>query len=490
MGRIIFKRETEKELNKIYSRVSQNVCFDRMINTTLLVVGAGAIGPAVEQLVRLGIKRVYLFDNKPVQRKNLVAQNFCYSDKGTPKTEALKKRLHECQFEKNNPEIPPLEVFTYGDFLDVTDSEIKQIIAKEKSDGRLVIMVMASDYHPVQARGNRIALENEIPIFWVGIYGMGKAGEIIFYVPGFDLPCYRCITETRYRFFDKNRLINRLRGDSSGSGKSSGLPMAASFIDAVLAHLIIGYIHFETETNQHGRLFHKLLVEKRNFIQCQLDPEYMLNDSENIFFQIQGPDLIAFNTLFQQESRKTDCIDCRDFAINSVWKNTDYTKENYRKALETFSMRESKLSHKSDYVHPLLNEYNELFPQWEKDQLSTAFKTEEGSEIIIEKTGTRVGTVPLENVIGKESIRNIKPGHYMIRLDNGRIIWQDELSEQELIWTAAFPGEALNLAADTGGITPRMTREIKLLDGDLIIRVYPEIESGRIEIEIKGSDID
>jgi len=487
MGQIIFKRKTENALNELYCRVSQNVRFDRMINTTMLVVGTGAIGPAVEQLVRLGIKRVYLFDNKLVLRKNLVAQNFCYSDKGTPKTEALKKRLHKCQFEKNNPEIPPLEVFTYGDFLDVTDSEIKQIIAKEKSDGRLVILIMASDYHPVQARGNRIALENDVSVFWVGIYGMGKAGEIIFYVPGFDLPCYRCITETRYRFFDKNRLINHLRGDSSGAGRSSGLPMAASFIDAILSHLIIGYIHFETETNQHGRLFHRLLAEKRNLIQCQLDPDYMLNDSENIFSQIQGPDLIAFNTLFQQESRNADCIDCRDFAINSVWKNTDYTQENYRNTLETYSTWEAKFSSVSDYVHPLLYEYKEFFPQWERDQLSSIVKKQEASEIIVERNGKIFGVIPLKNMSGAKTIRSVKPGHYVIRLNTDHIIWQDELSDQELIWTAAFPGQALNLAADTGEMNPRMTREIKLLDGDLIIRVFPEIESGRLEVEMRNS---
>ena len=56
-------------------------------------------------------------------------------------------------------------------------------------------------------------------------------------MPGYDLPCYRCITESRYEFFDKNRLSDHLRGDNTGAGRSAGLPMAASFIDAVLAHL-------------------------------------------------------------------------------------------------------------------------------------------------------------------------------------------------------------------------------------------------------------
>jgi len=314
-----------KILEERYTRVSQNVRFYQMGNTTILCVGTGAIGASIEGWVRLGINRIYLFDNKAVKIKNMVAQNFCHSDIGKPKTEALKRRLLECQFEKGNSDIPSLQIFTYSDFLAVTDKEIQRIIEKEKSKGRKVIIVMASDYHPVQARGNRIALKFGVTVFWVGIYRMGKAGEVIFYAPGHELPCYRCITETRYRFFDNNRLAGHLKGDRDGAGISSGLPMAATFIDAVLSHLIIGYIHCDIETNQHARLFRRLLNEKRNLIQCQLDPEYILNDSENIFAQIQGPDQICFNTIFQQESINPECPDCS--LGKNAWYHTDYTKE-------------------------------------------------------------------------------------------------------------------------------------------------------------------
>jgi hypothetical protein len=200
-------------------------------------------------------------------------------------------------------------------------------------------------------------------VFWVGIYQMGKAGEIIFYHPDYKLPCYRCITETRYRFFDKNRLADHLRGDFRGSGKSSGLPSAASFIDAVLDHLVIGLVHMDIDENQHGRLFKKILNEKRNFIQCQLDPDYKLNDQEDIFSQIRGPDLIAFNTLFQRVNKKSDCIDCCSF-FDSVWNHTDYTSENYRETIMNLCLMVSPYCNGPTFVHPLLKEYADLFPVW------------------------------------------------------------------------------------------------------------------------------
>jgi len=453
----------------------------------LLIIGTGAISFFVELLVRIGIKRVYLFDNKSVQRKNIVAQNFHHSDEGFQKPEALKKRLHGCQFEKGNSEIPPLEVFTNGDFLTVTDKEIEQIITKEKSEGRQVILIMASDYHPAQARGNRIAIKYDVPVFWVGIYHLGKAGEIIFYIPGFDLPCYRCITETRYSYFDKKRLSNHLTGDCSGSGRSTGLPTAASFIDAVLEHLIIGYIHIDTETNQHGRLFRGLLVEKRNLIQCQLDPDYLLNDSENIFSQIQGPDQIAFNTIFQTENRKRDCLDCRSFATNSVWKHTDYTRENYRETLEIFSDIASASANRVRIDHPLLKEYEDYFPEWEK-LLKLKLIAEGNFEISMEQNGKEIFKVYTGNLPVRKIIRNVNPGPYVVKSSIKSTLWQGELKEKDLIWTESYPGQPLKLAADTGEIFSRSTREIKLLNDKIIIQVFPEIESGRLELEIKGHD--
>jgi len=318
---------------------------------------------------------------------------------------------------------------------------------------------------------------------------MGMAGEIIFYLQGHDLPCYRCITESRYNFFDKNRLINHLKNDFSGSGKSMGLPMAATMVDSILSHLVIGYIHRNIKENQHGRLFRKLLREKRNFIQCQLDPDYRLNDSDDIFSQIQDPALTAFNTIFQQENKKQDCLDCRKFFDNWVWKNTDYTKENYRKVLETFSMREKGLSPKSDYVHPLLYKYNNLFPQWEKYSEEFSFDGDESIRIIIERDGIVIDSIIMTNLDDIKYINNIIPGLYSIKSDNDQKIWSGEFTEQHLIWNSAFPERPIELAADTGNSMAESTLKQKLFNGQIILSILPGIESGCLQIQTGGLDL-
>ncbi|WP_413207707.1 ThiF family adenylyltransferase [Rhodospirillum sp. A1_3_36] len=324
-----------EELNDRYVRVSGNVDFNEMTSTTLVVVGTGASGQMIEGFVRLGIKRLYLFDLDTVEAKNLAAQNFTCDDIGLPKTEALKRRLEACEFERDNSAVPALEVVTGGDFLAISDDDIDELIRGEKAAGNRVLFIMASDHHPVQARGSRIALWYDVTVFWVGIYRGGMAGEIIFFDREHPLPCYRCITRERYEYWDANHLVDHRSGTTkTGAGRSAGLPMAASFIDAILGHLVIGAIHKVIPDNPHGAFYRRLLAEKRNFIQTQLDPTYRLGD-EDLFAQIEGKDIISFNTLFQTEAHKADCPDCATveqnwgghFGMVAVlpWKRTDYT---------------------------------------------------------------------------------------------------------------------------------------------------------------------
>jgi hypothetical protein len=106
-----------------------------------------------------------------------------------------------------------------------------------------------------------------------------------------------------------------------------------------------------------------------------------------------------------------------------------------------------------------------------------------GLEIIIDKNGESIVSIPIKNGPYSEKIQNIKPGQYEVRLNTGRILWQGELTVRDLVWTAAFPETDMALAADTGEFSGFMTREIKLLNGELVLRIVPELEGGCIELE-------
>lgn len=107
----------------------------------------------------------------------------------------------------------------------------------------------------------------------------------------------------------------------------------------------------------------------------------------------------------------------------------------------------------------------------------------EYAEFIIERAGRSVGHIRLETQRSSGSVSRIEPGTYSVTLSTGWGIWEAALTERDLIWSAAFPGRALDAAADTGNVGAAATREIPLLDGELTLRVFPGIDSGRIEIE-------
>ena len=135
-----------------------------------------------------------------------------------------------------------------------------------------------------------------------------------------------------------------------------------------------------------------------------------------------------------------------------------------------------------------------LQPRWKDEFERLCRETSESEiyripEIIIERNGEPITSISCERLPVTKEMRNVNPGHYSLKLDTGRVIWEEELTGQDLLWADAFPGQDLDMAADTGDTVARMTREIRLLNGELVIRVFPEIESGRLELTIRGSNL-
>ena len=140
----------------------------------------------------------------------------------------------------------------------------------------------------------------------------------------------------------------------------------------------------------------------------------------------------------------------------------------------------------------LIKAYPRLWEEFNKlcQETSEPETTHRNIEIVIDRDGEPFGSIIFDVPPCIKKIKTVKPGFHTFQLTTGRIIWQGELTEKEIFWGKAFPEQALALAADTGDKTIIMTREIKLMGGELIIRVIPEIENGCIEICLKGNDFE
>ena len=93
-----------------------------------------------------------------------------------------------------------------------------------------------------------------------------------------------------------------------------------------------------------------------------------------------------------------------------------------------------------------------------------------------------VGQGSLSLTEGRAAFDRIFPGHYHLEIETGQLLWEAELREEDLMWTKAFPDQELALAATTEEVHAEPTRSFSLLDGEIILNVYPGIESGRVKI--------
>ena len=87
--------------------------------------------------------------------------------------------------------------------------------------------------------------------------------------------------------------------------------------------------------------------------------------------------------------------------------------------------------------------------------------------------------------LGLQSVAGLLPGIYHLELDIGGVIYQEHLGKEDLIWSYAFPGRSLDLAADSGDVKRLASKKRSLFDGRVAVRIYPGIETGCLEVELK-----
>jgi len=78
----------------------------------------------------------------------------------------------------------------------------------------------------------------------------------------------------------------------------------------------------------------------------------------------------------------------------------------------------------------------------------------------------------------------IEPGPYSLSLSTGRLLWEGELTASHLLWQEAFGDTPWEMAAETevGDEEPTLTES--LLDGELLLQVFPGLEAGAIAIRM------
>ena len=127
-------------------------------------------------------------------------------------------------------------------------------------------------------------------------------------------------------------------------------------------------------------------------------------------------------------------------------------------------------------------------PEWDseyeriKKEAQTLLLPEKPLEVEILRENQIIGSYPVSS--DPTYISSVTPGKYIVRFSNGRSLWEGELTREDLIWAYAYPKKDLQMAAETETFKKEPTKKISLLNGEMLIHIYPELESGEMKIEL------
>jgi len=133
-------------------------------------------------------------------------------------------------------------------------------------------------------------------------------------------------------------------------------------------------------------------------------------------------------------------------------------------------------------------------PQWQKEYDKLIAEIEELSripkdiEILLSRNNKPFKSIKFADIPGSKTIDKIAAGLYKVSFASGQMIWEGQLTDQDLVWAMAYPGRPFDMAADTTGQGPQPVKQIDLFEGKIIIQIYPSIEGGSMKITMNKAE--
>lgn len=112
---------------------------------------------------------------------------------------------------------------------------------------------------------------------------------------------------------------------------------------------------------------------------------------------------------------------------------------------------------------------------------------QEPLQLVVIRDEVEIQTLSFPGAVGTRTLTGVFPGRYTLKMPTGRVIWEEQLAKKDLEWAAAFPGRALGLAAADSEVPEGApSREDRLLDGEVVVLVFPGLEAGVMKITVNG----
>lgn len=217
-----FEIEQYSLVQNIFSRNTGILESSIMRDKTVIILGCGSVGSLVAlQLAKSGVGNFLLVDNDIVEYHNLCRHQCGISDVGRYKTDALKERILNINASaKVRCEVSTVEMLRKEVF--------DEHCIKEKT-----IIVGCADNRAADVYANSIAVMYKVPFISIGFWERAFAGEIFYYLPEQNMPCYKCALGDGGELSNRTNANRRIYTNEEDLSKVVFEPGIAADIDFV-----------------------------------------------------------------------------------------------------------------------------------------------------------------------------------------------------------------------------------------------------------------
>lgn len=222
-------------VQNIFSRNTGILESTIMSSKCAFVLGCGSVGSLVAlELARAGVGKFVLIDNDILEYHNLCRHQCSIMDVGQYKVYALTRRIKEIN--------PTAKVFSIQKIVE----EVGREIFDEHCKPGEAILVGCADNRTADVYSNSIAVSYKVPFISIGFWERAFAGEIFYWLPNSNMPCYKCALGNGGDLSQRrstNRRIYTTQEDLARVNFEPGISVDINFVTTIGIKLILDILN-------------------------------------------------------------------------------------------------------------------------------------------------------------------------------------------------------------------------------------------------------
>lgn len=223
----------------IFSRNKGILETDIMQKKCAVIIGCGSVGSLVAmELARAGVEKFVLCDADTLEYHNICRHQCGIEDVGDLKVNALRRKLTNIN--------PHVKVKTFGGIF----QNIPKEILDEMCVAHETVFVGCGDNRTADVYANRIAIFYHAAFVSIGFWERAYAGEIFYYLPDKNMPCYKCAlgsgdlsgrVEANHHVYSNQENVEAVKFEP-------GISVDINFITSIGIKLIIDILNITNST--------------------------------------------------------------------------------------------------------------------------------------------------------------------------------------------------------------------------------------------------